>query len=52
MAAGTVRDDVSAEDILHAVAQLSQPAPGKEPEHNQRVVRVFAEGLRRTTDRP
>ncbi|WTV93836.1 TetR/AcrR family transcriptional regulator [Streptomyces jietaisiensis] len=52
VAAGTVRDDVSAEDILHAVAQLSQPAPGKEPEHNQRVVRVFAEGLRRTTDRP
>ncbi|KAA0930205.1 TetR/AcrR family transcriptional regulator [Streptomyces apricus] len=52
VAAGTVRDDVSAEDILHAVTQLSQPAPGREPEHNQRVVEVFTDGLRRTTDRP
>ena len=31
VADGTVRDDVSAEDLLHAIAQLSQPVPGEDP---------------------
>ncbi|HET6480946.1 MAG TPA: TetR/AcrR family transcriptional regulator [Actinoplanes sp.] len=42
-----VRDDISAEDLLHAITQLSQPVPGRGIEHNQRVVAVFLDGLRR-----
>src|ERR1700753_1060795 len=29
VADGTVRDDISAEDLLHAITQLSQPVPGR-----------------------
>ncbi|WP_236796761.1 TetR/AcrR family transcriptional regulator [Amycolatopsis sp. GM8] len=47
VADGTVRDDISAEDLLHAITQLSQPVPGRELAHNQRVVGVFVDGLRR-----
>jgi AcrR family transcriptional regulator len=43
---GTVRDDISAEDLLHAVTQLSQPVPGQGPEHSQRIVAVLLDGLR------
>ena len=43
---GTVRDDISAEDLLHAITQLSQPVPGRGPEHNQRIVAVLLDGLR------
>jgi AcrR family transcriptional regulator len=46
VADGTVRDDISAEDLLHAITQLSQPVPGQGPEHNQRIVAVFLDGLR------
>jgi AcrR family transcriptional regulator len=46
VADGTVRDDISAEDLLHALTQLSQPVPGQGPEHNQRVVAVLLDGLR------
>ena len=46
VADGTVRDDISAEDLLHAITQLSQPVPGRGPEHNQRIVAVFVDGLR------
>ena len=38
VADGTVRDDISAGDLLHAITQLSQPVPGEGPELNQRVV--------------
>ena len=31
VAAGAVRDDISAEDLLHAITQLSQPVPGRGP---------------------
>jgi AcrR family transcriptional regulator len=47
VADGTIRDDLSAEDLLPAITQLSQPVPGRELEYNQRVVAVFIDGLRR-----
>jgi AcrR family transcriptional regulator len=46
VADGTVRDDISAEDLLHAITQLSQPVPGLGPAHNQHIVAVFIDGLR------
>jgi AcrR family transcriptional regulator len=46
VADSTVRDDISAEDLLHAITQLSQPVPGQGPEHNQRIVAVLLDGLR------
>ncbi len=46
VADGTVRDDISAEDLLHAITQLSQPVPGRGPEHNQHIVDVLIDGLR------
>jgi AcrR family transcriptional regulator len=46
VADGAVRDDISAEDLLHAITQLCQPVPGRAPEHNQRIVAVFLDGLR------
>jgi AcrR family transcriptional regulator len=45
VADGTVRDDLSAEDLLHAITQLCQPVPGRGPEHNQRILTVFLDGL-------
>jgi len=45
-AEGAVRDDISAEDLLHAFTQLSQPVPGRGPEHNRRIVAIFLDGLR------
>ncbi|MGH8965973.1 MAG: hypothetical protein ACRDXB_11695, partial [Actinomycetes bacterium] len=44
-AAGAVRDDVGAEDLLYAIAQLCQPVPGRGPEHNRRMVAVLVDGL-------
>jgi AcrR family transcriptional regulator len=46
VADGTVRADISAEDLLHAITQLSQPVPGRGIEHNQRIVAVLLDGLR------
>jgi AcrR family transcriptional regulator len=46
VADGTIRDDISAGDLLDALTQLSQPVPGRGPEHNQRVVAIFVDGLR------
>src|SRR6478735_9834658 len=46
VADGTVRDDISAEDLLHAITQLSQPVPGLGPAYNQYIVAVFIDGLR------
>ena len=43
---GVVRDDVRAEDLPHAITQLCQPAPGRGPEHNRRIVAVLLDGLR------
>jgi AcrR family transcriptional regulator len=44
---GALRDDVGAEDLLHAVAQLCQPVPGRGPEHGRRMARLLVDGLRR-----
>ena len=46
-ATGEVRSDISAEDLLYAIAQLCQPVPGRGPEHNRRMVAVLVDGLRR-----
>ncbi len=45
-AAGAIRADVTAVDVLHAVALLSQPVPGESPGYGRRLVDVFIDGLR------
>jgi AcrR family transcriptional regulator len=45
-AAGEIRADVAAADILHAVALLCQPVPGEDPGYSQRLVGIFTDGLR------
>jgi AcrR family transcriptional regulator len=44
-AAGEVRADVSAKDLLHAVALLCQPVRGEDLEYNQRMVAILTDGL-------
>jgi transcriptional regulator SbtR-like protein len=52
VAGGALRDDIEAEDLLHAITQLCQPVPGRGLEHNQRIVGVFLDGMsRRPRDR-
>ena len=46
VASGAVRPGVSARDLLVAVALLCQPVPGEERAYNERLVRLFVEGLR------
>jgi AcrR family transcriptional regulator len=46
VADGAIRDDLDAEGLLYAVAQLSQAVPGRGPEHNKRVVALLVDGLR------
>jgi AcrR family transcriptional regulator len=43
---GDIRADVSATEVLHAVALLCQPVPGEGLAYNQRMVTIFADGLR------
>ncbi len=45
-AEGAIRDDIDAEDLLYAVAQLCQPLPGRGPEHSRLIVGVLIDGLR------
>jgi AcrR family transcriptional regulator len=45
-AAGAIRADVSAADVLHAVALLCQPVPSEGPGYGRRLVAVFIDGLR------
>jgi AcrR family transcriptional regulator len=45
-AAGAIRADVTAADVLHAVALLCQPVPGEDPGYGRRLVDVFIDGLR------
>ncbi|OZM83345.1 TetR family transcriptional regulator [Pseudonocardia sp. MH-G8] len=45
-AQGAVRGDIGAEELLHAVAQLCRPVPGRGPEHGRRIVGVLVDGLR------
>jgi AcrR family transcriptional regulator len=51
-AAGEIRTDVSAEDLLHAVALLCQPVRGEDLAYSQRMVAVLADGLRTAHRRP
>jgi AcrR family transcriptional regulator len=44
--AAAIRADVSAADILHAVALLSHPVPGEGPGFGRHLVGVFIDGLR------
>ena len=43
---GAIRADVTAADILHAVALLCQPVPGEDPGYSQRLAGIFVDGLR------
>ncbi|HEX7823683.1 MAG TPA: TetR/AcrR family transcriptional regulator [Mycobacterium sp.] len=43
---GDIRADVGATEVLHAVALLCQPVAGEGLAYNQRMVTVFADGLR------
>jgi AcrR family transcriptional regulator len=41
-----IRADVSARNVLHAVALLCQPVPGEGPEYSRHLVDIFIDGLR------
>jgi AcrR family transcriptional regulator len=45
---GYARDDVTAREILMTIALICQPVPGEPPSFNQRMTRVFTEGLGRS----
>jgi AcrR family transcriptional regulator len=45
-AAGDVRADVSATDLLHAIALLCMPVPDGGPEYSRRMVALLVNGLR------
>ncbi|WP_448060776.1 TetR/AcrR family transcriptional regulator [Cellulomonas hominis] len=45
-ATGDVRSDVSATELMHAVALLCQPVRGEGIGYNRRMVAVFVDGLR------
>lgn len=47
---GSARDDVTAREVLLAIALLCQPVRGEHPTFNQRITRVFMEGLRRVAE--
>lgn len=44
---GDARDDVTAREILTTIALISQPVRGERADFNQRMTRVFTEGLHR-----
>jgi AcrR family transcriptional regulator len=44
--AGEIRADISATDLLHAVAHLCLPVPGEGSPYSQRMVAVLIDGLR------
>ncbi len=45
-AAGEIRADVDAEDLLHAVAHLSKPVMNDDVEYSQRMIALLVDGLR------
>jgi AcrR family transcriptional regulator len=45
---GYTRDDVTAREVLTTVALICQPVPGQQPSFNERMTRVFVEGLGRS----
>jgi AcrR family transcriptional regulator len=46
VASGEIRADVSARDLLHAVANLCMPVPGEGPAYSHRMVKLLLDGLR------
>jgi AcrR family transcriptional regulator len=46
--AGEIRADVSAQDLLTAIALLCHPVPGTGPDYSQRMVGLLIDGLRNT----
>ncbi|MDR2986725.1 MAG: TetR/AcrR family transcriptional regulator [Nocardiopsaceae bacterium] len=46
---GYAREDVPARDVLTVIALICQPVPGAEPGFNQRMTRVFTDGLGRAS---
>lgn len=48
---GTIRTDVTARDLLYAVALLCQPVPGEGVAYNLRMVEIFIDGLHGPTAR-
>jgi AcrR family transcriptional regulator len=52
VAEGTIRDDIGADDLLHALAQLHHPVPGRGPADSRRIVGVLVDGLRCGGGRP
>ena len=44
---GYARDHVTAREVLMTIALICQPVPGEQPSFNQRMTRVFLEGLGR-----
>jgi AcrR family transcriptional regulator len=42
---GYARGDVTAREVLMTIALICQPVPGEQPSFNQRMTRVFTEGL-------
>jgi hypothetical protein len=44
---GYARDDVTAREVLMTIALICQPVRGEQPSFNQRMTRVFVEGLGR-----
>jgi AcrR family transcriptional regulator len=48
---GYARDDVTAREVLTTIALICQPVPGEQPGFNQRMTRVFMDGLRRVANR-
>ena len=48
--AGTGRDDVSPGDLLLTVSMMCRPVPGQGADFNERMIRVFVDGLRSEAD--
>ncbi|MDA0158906.1 TetR/AcrR family transcriptional regulator [Solirubrobacter ginsenosidimutans] len=49
-ATGEIRADISAKDLLSAVALLCHPVPREGPEYGQRMVALLVDGLRNPRD--
>ena len=47
---GYARDDITAREVLTAIALICQPVPGGQPGFNQRMTRVFMQGLGRVAE--
>jgi AcrR family transcriptional regulator len=49
---GYARDDATAREVLMTIALICQPVRGEQPNFNQRMTRVFMQGLRRPSSSP